>query len=213
RQTVHTSMIKAVLFDIDGVLLDSFESNFVFYQTLMQAAGYKPPAKKIYQTHFHKHMWDVIKALTGSKSKKEIKRVWQMGRDSAYRSGVLKMPSGARATVQKLSRVYPLAVVSSRIHAGIEEYFQFSKMKQYFKVAVGYEDTRRHKPHPAPLLLAAKRLRVRQEECVYIGDVESDIRAARAAGMKVIIYSKKKVGGADARTARFREIPRLVAAL
>ena len=38
-------MIKAVLFDIDGVLLDSFEANFKFYVDLMAVAGYGPPTK------------------------------------------------------------------------------------------------------------------------------------------------------------------------
>ena len=39
-------MIKAVIFDVDGVLLDSFEANFTFYQNLMKAAGYTAPTRK-----------------------------------------------------------------------------------------------------------------------------------------------------------------------
>ena len=75
---------------------------------------------------------------------------------------------------------------------------------------VAYEDTENHKPHPEPLLLAAKSLNVSPEECVYIGDVENDLIAGRAAGMKVIIYAKEAILGADAQTASFKELPQLI---
>ncbi|MCH7492280.1 HAD hydrolase-like protein, partial [Patescibacteria group bacterium] len=49
-------------------------------------------------------------------------------------------------------------------------------------------------------------------QCVYVGDLENDVIAAKAAGMKAIIYSKNKIkiGGADGCTSSFKEIPKLV---
>ncbi|PWW05127.1 pyrophosphatase PpaX [Paenibacillus cellulosilyticus] len=55
-----------------------------------------------------------------------------------------------------------------------------------FEVMVAQEDTDRHKPHPDPLLEAVRRLNAAPEECVYIGDQPSDIRAAHAAQMRSI---------------------------
>jgi phosphoglycolate phosphatase len=43
------------------------------------------------------------------------------------------------------------------------------------------------KPHPRPLLYAAERLGVEPHECVYVGDAERDVLAARAAGMRAVV--------------------------
>ena len=59
-------MIKAVIFDIDGVLLDSFEANLKFFQDLMIKFGYLPPTKEEVPPIFHLNMWDAIRSLTKS---------------------------------------------------------------------------------------------------------------------------------------------------
>ena len=86
-------------------------------------------------------------------------------------------------------------------------------LKSYFKADVAYEDTKKHKPFPEPLILAAKKLKVKPEETVYIGDSESDMKAAKAAGMKFVFYSRKRLKGADVQVKSFNEIPDVVAKL
>ncbi|KKW16910.1 MAG: HAD superfamily hydrolase [Parcubacteria group bacterium GW2011_GWA1_50_14] len=204
--------MKAVIFDIDGVLLDSFEANLKFYQNLMTTAGYRPPTRKEFPALFHLSLMDVVKKLTGSQSEEEIMRVFKLGesREVDYPIELLNMPDGADETIKILSKDYPLGIVTSRIRNSIYEAPRLAALKKYFRVAVSYEDTDNHKPHPDPLLLAAKKLNVEPRECVYIGDVENDIKAARGAGMKSILYSKEKIEGADAETSDFKTIPTLV---
>ena len=67
-----------------------------------------------------------------------------------------------------------------------------------------------HKPHPEPLLLAAKRLKVRPSECVYIGDSHTCIEAGCAAGMKTILYDGKKNPDTSAGTKTFGKIPSII---
>lgn len=57
-------MIKAVIFDIDGVLIESFEANFKFYQNLISKAGYEPPTRKKFTLFHHFSMMDSIKTYT-----------------------------------------------------------------------------------------------------------------------------------------------------
>jgi HAD superfamily hydrolase (TIGR01549 family) len=123
------------------------------------------------------------------------------------------MPDGAAETIQALSKNYLLGIVTSRIQNSVWESPTLAKLKKYFRTAVAYEDTENHKPDPEPLLLAAKRLGVSADECVYIGDVENDIKAALAAGMKSILFSKKNILGANANTFDFKAIPELVRTL
>lgn len=205
-------MIKAVIFDVDGVLIDSFEANLKFFQGLMSANGYRPPTREEFPKLFHMNMHDVIKKMTQLENEKEIDRIWEMGRGRAipYDLDLLKNPEGLEEVVKKLANKFLLGIVTSRIRESIYESPRLAKLQDYFEVEVSYQDTENHKPHPEPLFFAAQRLKAKPEECVYIGDVENDIKAAKAAGMKIIIYSKNEFEQADASTSSFRDLPKII---
>lgn len=205
-------MIKAVVFDINGVLLDSFEANLKFFQDLMTKTGYRPPNREEFRELFHFSMWDAIEKLSRTNENAEIQRIFEMGesRDVEYPLELLAMPEKAPEVIRNLSNDYLLGIVTSRIRKSVYEAPKLAELEKYFSVAVSYEDTDNHKPHPEPLFLAAKKLGVRPEECVYIGDVENDVKAARGAGMKCILYSKQESGEPDHVTSKFSEIPRLI---
>lgn len=200
-------MIRAIIFDVDGVLLDSFEANFEFFQNLMTRAGYRAPTKDEYLPLFHRTLRDTVQILTGLKSEAEIKRICDLIDVVGNQPPIIT--AGAPKVIKDLSREYALAVVTSRNKAYAYEP-PLNALEPFFKATVAYEDTTRHKPDPEPLLLAASQLGVRPEECVYVGDVENDLTAARAADMKFILYSKEGKDGADGRVSRFKDIPKLI---
>lgn len=205
-------MIKAVIFDIDGVLIDSFEANLKFFQNLMVAAGYPSPTREEFPSLFHLSMMDVIKKLVGPQSPEEIVRVYQLGetRSVVYPVELVNIPDGADEIIKTLSEDYLLALATSRVRNSVYEIPSLAKLERYFRAVASYEDTENHKPFPDPLLYAAQKLGVAPGECVYIGDVENDIKAALAAGMKSILFSKENVAGADAHTIEFKKIPELI---
>ena len=205
-------MIKALVFDIDGVLIDSFDANLKFFQDLLSKAGYKPPTKKEYSPIFHLSMLDVIRICTKSSDEKEIKRVWEMGRSRKvkYPIFLLKTTKDLEKTIIELSGKYLLGIVTNRVKEGIYKIPVLSRLKKYFQITVAYQDTVNHKPHPDPLLLACKKLGVNPDEAVYVGDAQSDIIAAKAAGMKVIFFSQVTNKNADATTSQFQKLPKLV---
>ena len=138
-----------------------------------------------------------------------------MGRSRVvpYDVGLLTIPDGAADVVRALSEKYMLGIATSRTKAGVFESPLLAHLQQFFQVTISYEDTNNHKPHPEPLLAAAAKLNIAPEACVYIGDAETDIEAARAACMKVIIFSQNQLSGADASTFSFTELPALIAPL
>ncbi|MBI2667734.1 HAD family hydrolase [Candidatus Woesearchaeota archaeon] len=208
-------MIKAIIFDIDGVLLNSFEANLKFFQDLMIKTGYRPPTREEFPAIFHLNMADAIKALTKSTSEEDIKKIWEIGRsrEIKYDIELLTTPKGADKVIKRLSKNYLLGIVTSRIKESVYESPQLAKFEKYFRVTVSYQDTTNHKPHPEPLFLAAQKLEVKPEECIYVGDVENDIKAAHAAGMKIIVYSKNQFNQADACTSSFVKLPELISSL
>ena len=205
-------MIKALVFDIDGVLIDSFDANLKFFQDLLSKAGYKPPTKKEYSPIFHLSMLDVVRICTKSADEKEIKRIWEMGRSRKvkYPIFLLKTTKDLEKTIIELSGKYLLGIVTNRVKEGIYKIPVLSRLKKYFQITVAYQDTKNHKPHPDPLLLACKKLGVNPDEAVYVGDAQSDIIAGKAAGMKVIFFSQVINNNADATTSQFQKLPKLV---
>jgi pyrophosphatase PpaX len=81
---------------------------------------------------------------------------------------------------------YRMGVVSSKRRFHVMSELKSKTLDSLFDVIVAQEDTLLHKPHPDPLVLAASLLKSSPENCVYIGDQPSDIRAADAAQMKSI---------------------------
>jgi HAD superfamily hydrolase (TIGR01509 family) len=205
-------MIKAVLFDVDGVLIDSFEGNLKFSQDTLTMAGYGPLTREMYSHMYHLSFADVAREVTKSNSEKEIQRLLKMAQQRVvpFPYDLYRLHTGVTSTIRKLAKKYILGLVTSKLKNGIFEYSKLKELQKYFSTVAAYEDTVNHKPHPEPLLFAAHNLNVTPREVIYIGDLDSDILAARSAGMKVIIYSNTPFTSSDAYTNSFKEIPKLI---
>ncbi|WP_067621132.1 HAD family hydrolase [Alicyclobacillus acidiphilus] len=83
-------------------------------------------------------------------------------------------------------RGYKMGIVSSKRRFHVINELESKGLDVLFDVVVAQEDTLQHKPHPAPLLLAARSIGVPPEDCIYIGDQPTDIQAGKAAGMSTI---------------------------
>ena len=181
-------MAKAVLFDMDGVLVDS--------ETLMCKSTVKALAEqgiKITEEEYYSH-WtrngkdvaDFIREnnllLDREKYRREKKTVYY---DLAGRTPRIAI-EGAQEKVKEFSKIYKLALVSSSGRDYINRMMQATGLKDYFQVLIGAEDVEKEKPAPDGFLMAAQLLSIKPNECVVIEDAEKGILAAKNAGMKVI---------------------------
>jgi len=97
-----------------------------------------------------------------------------------------------------------LGIVTAKRRATVALAFNVLPIERLFEAVVTSDDTKRHKPHPAPLLLAAERMDASPKDCAYVGDSTFDIRAARAAGMFAVAVTW---GGIHERTKLEAEHP------
>lgn len=207
-------MIKGVLFDIDGVLLDSFEAGLHFFGDVLVKMGHPKPTRARYKTVFHLPLEHALKNLAKSELTEELERLHEIIEKVSYRTELLSQPLHMRETLDILFKQYKLGIVTSRNNQGLtRRYFPFARTEKYFPVRVTREDVTHYKPHPEPLLLASKRLRLKPSECVYIGDSHTDIEAGKSAGMKTILYGGKKHVDADVHTRTFKNLPKIIANL
>jgi beta-phosphoglucomutase-like phosphatase (HAD superfamily) len=201
-------VIKAIIFDVDGVLIDSAEANAQFFHELLTRFGYQPTPDPDHQKHNHLPMWDRIALMTGSDDPKVIQPIWEYGRDRAdYPLHLVKPPEQLTETLKELKRTYVLGVVTGRIREGLDEFFKLTKSRSYFGTMVTYEDTTKRKPYPEPLLKAAESLGVRPAECMYVGDADTDVQAANAAGMASVLVAQHDNPDADQVIRRWDDLP------
>ena len=181
-------MIEAVIFDIDGVLLDSHRANVAYYSGILARYGY-PPVSDAELAFGHSHtLRETIAHLTKAEEA-TVDAILEGIRDLAgYPYDLVRQPDACIEVLETLSSDYALGVMSSRIVEGIRQYLDLTGTHERFGAVVGYEDTDRHKPHPEPLLLACERLGIAPEATVYVGDAPGDMACAHAAGAHFIAF-------------------------
>ncbi len=205
-------MMKTILFDVDGVLIYSFDANFEFFRRLFIKAGYTPPTREAYTDMYQMTMLGVIQTVTGTTDQKEIERLMHMGkqRESLYPYDLIRTPDSLVSVIETLHKTHTLGIVTSRIKGGVFQLPQLAPLEKYFSVVVSFEDTEKHKPHPEPLLHAINQLKIVPEETLYVGDQQADLLAARAAGTKIIMLSEKFYPDADATITSFDDLPNVI---
>jgi pyrophosphatase PpaX len=91
-----------------------------------------------------------------------------------------------------------LGIVTAKRRLTVDLAFARLPIEHFFDVVVGGDETERHKPDPAPLLLALERLGVEAGDAAYVGDSPFDMQAARAAGLSAVGVSWGRIHGREA---------------
>ena len=179
---------------MDGVLIESEDSNIKFFQDLIESFGYPRPSARRIKSFLHLTSKDMIKTLLPNEPAERIEEIWRRGFKiySKYLR-YIKLKPGVKSALEKLSKKFTLGIATSRVRSSVESILKKFNLKKYFEVIITFEDYENPKPHPEPLLKALKKLKLNPNEAIYVGDTISDFEAAKRAGMKVIIYSKKKL--------------------
>ena len=201
--------LKAVIFDIDGVLIDSVKANAVFFERIFKQIGVKY-SKAEYIRLNHMTMWQIIEHFTGETSERKIRKIWEFAKQFPYPYELVKVPKDSIRTVAWLSRKFKLAVVTARVKKGVKPVLQRYGYGAYFKTAICFEDYKNPKPDPEPLLKALKKLKIKPSEAVYVGDMPSDVQCAHAAGVKSIFFSSRKNKKADYNVKSFKQLRELL---
>jgi pyrophosphatase PpaX len=174
--------LRAVLFDWDGTLLNSYEADLRAYLSMFHALRINWTERELAQ-HYSPNWLRVYRAAKLPRSKWiEADRLWTR----AYKLEKPPLLAGARRVVRLLSQKYDLGIVTSGNRQRVRRQLRKLELASYFSACVCSEDAAKRKPHPAPLQLALKRLHRAPEHCVYVGDTAEDIEMARRAGVRAI---------------------------
>lgn len=182
--------VKAVLFDMDGVLVDSIDAWHLIFNDTLRHFDKKPLKRKAFEKIFGIPIDIASKKYFDSRSVKEI--------ESAYvasfkkRIGRFKLFPQAIPVLSKLRNLgIKLGLITNSpafITSWISNKFKF---KEYFDVIVTTDDVKRGKPAPDMALKACRLLKVSPENAILVGDTKNDIIAGRRAGCIAVGYKTK----------------------
>jgi pyrophosphatase PpaX len=174
----------AVLFDLDGTLINTTPLILASFRHVEREHGGKPRAEQEWLSGLGTALRSQLREYAADEA--ETDRMLETYRlfNRAYHDRLARAFPGVAELLGELQRRrYKLAVVTSKSREMAQRGLKLFDLQEFFEGIVALEDTPSHKPEPAPLLLGAERLEVAAARALYVGDAPADAAAARAAGM------------------------------
>ncbi|MEI7817474.1 MAG: HAD family hydrolase [Desulfuromonadales bacterium] len=184
------SRYKVVIYDCDGVILDSIESNYVFYNRVMGFLG-RPEinrnnneAKRVLHTYSFNDVMEYF--FNGDLQREEA---FKFAKTIHYRdlAPYMRMEEGFVSALDQLKGHTSLAICTNRA-TSMEMIIEDFGLTGYFEYVMTASQVTHPKPHPEPLLKVLDYFGVEPKEALFIGDGEVDMQSAKSAGVPFISY-------------------------
>ena len=177
----------AVLFDLDGTLIDTIELILGSARHAFEGWPRGTPTDEEWVRGIGTPLVTQLRSFAASDEEVALLLDRYRAYQHIHHDRLTRCYDDVPAAVAALSeRGHPLAVVTSKASAIAARSLAHVGLDRYFDVVVGYDDTERHKPHPEPILAGLGRLGVSARRAVYVGDSPHDIHAGNAAGVVTV---------------------------
>jgi HAD superfamily hydrolase (TIGR01509 family) len=174
--------VEGVLFDWDGTLIDSYHADASAYLAMFNEMGISWGLEEL-EKNYSPNWYHVYRAAGLPRKRwEDADRSWR----SHYAKHKPKLISGARRVLARLDGAHHLGLVTSGDSDRVRRQLREFRLTGLFAARVCSGDTLRKKPHPEPLRLALRQLRLAPSACVYVGDAPQDVEMARRAGVRAI---------------------------
>lgn len=188
-----TPRYKAVIYDCDGVILDSIESNYIFYNRIMAGLG-RPPIDRLCQVservlHTYSYL-DVMEHFFANDPQKD--EAIAIGKTIRYKELMpyMRREEGLVETLTELKGKVELAICTNRA-SSMEMIIEDFGLEGFFGCVMTAGKVANPKPHPEPLLKVLEHYGLAPHEALFIGDSAVDMQAAAAAGVPFIAYKSE----------------------
>jgi beta-phosphoglucomutase len=188
--------LRAVIFDFDGVLVDSEPLHFRSLRDALRPEGFEIAEQEYNEVYLaYDDRASVRIASERSGRRLPVEEVARLADRKAalFREMAPGVPffPGARELVLRLAARHPVAIASGALRGEIERILEAGGLLHVFSAIVGADDVSHGKPHPEPYLSAMDRLEAKAaelepESCLVFEDAVGGIAGALAAGMRVI---------------------------
>jgi pyrophosphatase PpaX len=173
---------KAVLFDLDGTLLDTTDLIIKSFQYTCGCHLNRQITKEEVYPYFGKPLRAALEML-GPDCVDQLIETYRTY-NLEHHDAMVGIFPGVISTIKTLAeRNTKMAIVTSKTVQTAIRGLRLFNMDAYFETVVGLETTTKHKPDPAPVLLALKLMQTKPHQTLMVGDSPADLQSARAAGL------------------------------
>ena len=206
-------MLRAIIFDCDGVIADTEPLHFGAFQRVLEEEGILLTREQYYRDYLALDDRNCFSQVHKDRGRplgpEQLSEL--ITRKAGYiepmmRSHLLIFPGVVQFMRQAFER-YPMAVASGALRHEVDMVLQHAGVRELFRVVVAAEDVVNGKPHPEPFLKACSLLNATREEmiaaheCLVIEDSIPGVRAAHNAGMRCLAvtnsYPRERLDNAD----------------
>ncbi|HEX4543118.1 MAG TPA: HAD family hydrolase [Candidatus Acidoferrum sp.] len=174
--------LEGVLFDWDGTLIDSYHADTSAYLAMFKEMGIGWGLEEL-EKNYSPNWYQVYRAAKLPRTLwNDADRSWR----AHYAKHRPKLISGVRRVLSRLGGKHSLGLVTSGDRDRVLRQLRQFRLTRLFSARVCSGDTLRKKPHPEPLKLALRQMKLEPESCVYVGDSAQDVEMARSAGVLAI---------------------------
>ncbi|QQS59715.1 HAD family hydrolase [Candidatus Peregrinibacteria bacterium] len=175
---------KAILFDLDGTITDTIPIVLSAFQKTFHLFSLHYPGDDILRPQIGRQIEHIFGDFFSEELIPKVVQIYREQYLSCQKETSPSLFSGVFEGLFSFSKCsLPMGIVTTKLRSFTLPILERFEIDSFFSVVVGAEDVEHCKPHPEPLLFAAKKLNVLPEECLYIGDSLSDAKAAISAGM------------------------------
>jgi beta-phosphoglucomutase len=178
--------IGAFLFDLDGTLVDSRDSNYFAYREAFSRAGYDLTRAE-FATTWGRDSRDFIPDLIDGISPSEVSAI-RVVKAEVYESHLVhsRVNTELVAFARGMRNELAVGLVTTAKRRNVEDVLRAHDMADLFTIIVTGDDVEVSKPDPAPYLIALDLLRLPPEQTIAFEDSEAGIASATAAGISVV---------------------------
>jgi beta-phosphoglucomutase len=207
-------MLKAVIFDLDGVIVDSHEAHRIAWKTLLNSVGREVDERELDFVVEGRKRQEILRYFLGNLSE-EQQQEYGEHKDRIFREHAkeIKTIPGVMGFFDQLSGAgITLAVATSAARQRAEEMLERLDLRSRFRTVVAGDDVTNGKPDPTIFCLAAEGLGVAADSIVVCEDAVAGVQAAKRAGMRCVAVatngraSQLRQAGADMVTEDFVEM-------
>ncbi len=186
-------IIEAILFDLDGVLINSFESWYHAFNGMLRAYG----KEEIGRAEFREKCWgpDLEHNLADLNLGEEAGKYCI--NEQLKLIGLIELFPGAKDVLSRVREEYKLKVglVTNTPKENVRAIFEHFQLSNHFDVIVTGDDVKNGKPNAEMVIAACEKLTIKPENAILVGDTEIDFLAGKSAGCAVVGVRAKPEGG------------------
>lgn len=181
--------IDTVLFDFDGTIMDTNNVILMSWQHTFRTLENREEEESILTATFGEPLEYTLERFFPNVPVEESIEIYRSYQRKNFSDLITLFPGMKELVIECKKRGYKTALVTSRLKSTAMEGLEKFDLKRHFDVIITPEDTDKHKPDPAPVNIALKKLGSKPANSVMLGDTLFDIQCSHNAGIGAVLVS------------------------